>query len=106
MKPTFQASRAGRVSEPCATGFNNIRTLATDWSFQSSAPVFRGNSGGFRISPEGSASTPGLWTLSQRFIEAEGKREYRFEAVLFGVLVALAAWPIAQALHAVAELLK
>ena len=49
---------------------------------------------------------PRLWALSQGFIEAEAKREYRLEAVLFGVIVALAAWPIALALQAAAQLVR
>ncbi|MBA2241592.1 MAG: hypothetical protein H0W04_01700 [Chthoniobacterales bacterium] len=50
--------------------------------------------------------SPRLWTLSQGFFEAEAKREYRFEAVLFGVIVALAAWPIGLAVQAAAHLMR
>ncbi len=105
MKPTFQASRPGRVSEPLPTGFKSSKSPATDWSLQTSAPVFRGGSS-FRSKPETSPSTPHFWALSHGFIEAEGKREYRFEAALFGVIVALAAWPIALAFQAAAQLIR
>jgi hypothetical protein len=49
---------------------------------------------------------PHFWTLSQGFLAAEAKREYRFEAALFGIMVALAAWPIGLALQAAAHLAK
>lgn len=106
MKPTFQVSRSGRVSEPRATRFNSSKAPATDWSFQSSGPVLRGGSASLRGRLEGSDRMPRLWALSQGFIEAEAKREYRLEAVLFGVIVALAAWPIALALQAAAQLVR
>ncbi len=105
MKPTFQASRPGRFSELRTTGFDSNKSLASDWSLQPSTPVIRGGSS-FRSKPEGSPLAPRFWTLSQGFIEAEAKREYRFEAVLFGVIVALAAWPIALALQAAAQLVR
>ncbi len=106
MKPTFQTSRCARHSgEPRPIGFNH-KSPATDWSFRPSAPVIRGGSSSFRSKPEEARSTPRFWALSQGFIEAEAKREYRFEAPLFGVIVALAAWPIGLAVQAAAQLLK
>lgn len=77
----------------------------TDWSFQTSTPTMRGGStarpGLHRVVLE-----PAFHTLSQGFFSAEANRESRFEGALFGVIVALAAWPIALAMQAAAVLLN
>lgn len=77
----------------------------TEWSFQLSAPNLRGGSAPFL--PGGNrALRPAFHTLSQGFFSAEANRESRFEGALFGVIVALAAWPIALAVQAATVLLK
>ena len=50
--------------------------------------------------------SPRFWALSHGFIEAEAKREYRFEAILFGVIVALAAWPIGVAFYIASQTVR
>ncbi len=105
MKPTFQISQAARRSEPRSVEFSSRRLSAIEQSFQSSPPVMRGGPLGFN-NPDGSKVRPHFWTLSQGFLAAEAKREYRFEAALFGIMVALAAWPIGLALQAAAHLAK
>ena len=94
------------MSEPRSTGFENSKSPTTDWSLQSSAPVMHGSSAGFSNKVAASRSTPRLWTLSQGFFEAEAKREYRLEALLFAVVTALAAWPIGSALYMVSETIR
>ncbi len=104
MKSTFQVSHPGRVSEPRATGAR--KSPAIECSLQPSTPVRGGGSASFRRSPERSPRAPRLWALSQGFIEAEAKREYRLEAILFGVIVALAAWPIGVAFYIASQTVR
>lgn len=107
MKPTFQISRPVRQREVHSTAGRSDKSPVLEWSYQPSGPVIRGgSSSAFQSTPERAPLSPRLWTLSQGFFEAEAKREYRFEAVLFGVIVALSAWPIGLAVQAAAHLMR
>lgn len=103
MKPTFELNRQSRSSGAARPAQISQRPI-TDWSFQASAPELRGGStfhpGSHHV------LEPAFHTLSQGFFSAEANRESRFEGALFGVIVALAAWPIALAVQAAAVLLK
>ncbi len=106
MKPTFQISQATRQQEPRSARFNSSKSSTIEQSFQTSAPEMRGGPTSFSGESEGPTSRPHFWALSQGFFAAEAKREYRFEAVLFGIIIALSAWPIGLAWQAAAHLAK
>ncbi|MEP6955982.1 MAG: hypothetical protein ABI883_04095, partial [Chthoniobacterales bacterium] len=105
MKPTSPASLPARHrnAQP-ALGRRIPASPATDWTFQASAPALRGGSakfGGGRpvLSPEFRALTEGRFS-------AEAKREPRLEGVLFGVIAAVAAWPMVLAFQAATTLVR
>ncbi len=77
----------------------------TDWSFQSPASALRGGAAPFHPGAQQSLR-PGFYTVSQAFFAAEADRESRFEGALFGIMVGLAAWPIALAVQAALTLIK
>ena len=99
MKPTFQIRRPSRHVESQRPQGRLVSTSpATDWSFQSASEL----SG--TIAPAGMAhqSKSSLFALTEGFFTT-AEREFRVEAAAFGVIVALAAWPIALALHMAAN---
>jgi len=100
MKPTYQITRQDRRAESQRSVGNPITSPRTDWSFQSSAPALRGPS--FRKK----SGRPSFLLLSEGVFGAESRRESRLEGVVFGVIVALAAWPIALAVQAAAVLIQ
>jgi hypothetical protein len=110
MKPTSQAGLPVRTraytrdSQP-PPGHHIPKSPLTDWSFQVAAPALRG---GRRVGQNGrSVLTPGFRQLMiEGLFSAESRREARFEGALFGVIVALATWPIVLAVQAGAILLK
>ena len=92
MKPTFKINRLSRpdgASSPSARQVP-IRPI-TDWSYQASAL-------GIRTAGGKSVREKGFHSLIQRFA-LEENRESRFEAALLAVIVALAAWPVADAVR-------
>jgi len=104
MKPIYQTGRPARDGESPTIGHVQSKSPITDWSFQATAPTLRGGSSFLR---EGKRSfLPKFSALSQGFFEVEAKREYRFEAALFGVIVTLSAWPMVLAARAAFELIK
>lgn len=103
MKPTFEINRPGRSSGSSA---QISKRPITDWSFQTSAPVLRGGTTPFHPGVHHVALRPGFHTLSQGFFAREAGRESRFEGAAFGLIVALAAWPIALAMQAALVLIK
>ncbi len=105
MKPTSQISQTSRLSDARATGLQNSKSLATDWSLHSSAPVMRGHSASFGTATTAPRATLNLWALTQSF-EAAEKREYRIEMMLFAFVAALAAWPIAFAFYMASETVR
>lgn len=108
MKPTFQINRpASRGDSQHSFGGNTPKTPAVDWLFQSPATQLAGG-GAVALGNRTDAlpSAPRLWSLSQGFIEAEAKREYRLEAMLFAVVAALAAWPIGFAFYMASETVR
>ena len=104
MKPTVQTLRPahrGESQRPAAHSI--INAPVTDWSFQPGSADLRAHGALFRTNANPAAAFRGL---SQSFFDAESKRSYRAEAGAFVVLVTLAVWPIAQAVHAASALLK
>jgi len=107
MKPTSQISRPSRRSEAFRPlDHQNKKTPVTDWSFQLPGPNLRGGSVPFLPGANQLRGRPAFHTLSQGFFSAEANRESRFEGALFGVMVALSAWPIVLAAQAAGALLK
>lgn len=97
MKPTLQNQRPVRRGE-------SVRPAGpiTDWSFQSSAADLRGASTPSITSQEPSANQS-LYGLSQAVFVSATKWEDRVEAILLGVVVAIAACPIGQAIYIAAR---
>ncbi len=104
MKPTFQLNRQSRSSGAARPAQISQHPI-TDWSFQASTPELHGGSTLYPRSRH-TVLEPAFHTLSQGFFWAEANRESRFEGALFGVIAALAAWPIALAVQAAAILLQ
>jgi hypothetical protein len=105
MKPTFHASVPARSRDgQRPLNHRNSKSIVTDWSYQASAPAMRGGSG---YGHDGrSAFTPGFRKLTESLFSVETPREARFEGVVFGLVTALAAWPIVLAVQAAIELIK
>jgi hypothetical protein len=100
MKPTFQTRRPSRHAESHRPQGQHVsKSPATDWSFQTTAAEIGG-----AIAPAAVEHPlqPSLFALTEGFFTT-AEREFRFEAAGFAVLVALAAWPIALALHMAAN---
>ena len=93
MKPTFQNQR------PVRRGVS-VRPAGpiTDWSFQSSTADLRGASSP-SVTSEGSSAKQSFYGLSQAVFVSATKWEDRIEAILLGVVVAIAACPIAEAIY-------
>ncbi len=105
MKTVIKSSRPARDGEARSFLDHKIQNIpATDWNFQSSAPTLRGVAGSLQRGQR--VSLAGFRAMSTGFFEAEAKREYRIEAAAFGVIVALAVWPIVQAVQALLVLIK
>jgi len=49
---------------------------------------------------------PGFRALSNKFLSTEARQNYVLEALLFAIIVAISAWPIASMFKALAESLK
>ncbi len=100
MKPTSPTSRPARHHDSArALRHTRNSALVTDWSFQAAPPEIRG--GGSASFPE-----PAFRSLGDSFFASEAKKESRLEGALFGMIVAIAAWPIGLAVHAAFALMK
>ena len=104
MKPTFQISRPARQSE--SRPLKSESKTAVHQGFQTSVPAFRGSPGSGNPKTRTPKLQPHFWALSQSFFAAEAKREDRLEALLFAIIVALAAWPIAFAFYMASETVR
>jgi hypothetical protein len=102
MKPVFEISRHSRPSEASRPVRQTSNRPITDWSFQATLPDLRGGTTPLRRI----SLRPAFHTLSQGFFSTEAEREFRIEGALFGLMVALAAWPIMLAVQAASVLIK
>lgn len=94
MKPTYQIGlRAGQAQRPSGPAFN--KSPRTEWNFQSGAELTAGTAPA--ASTERLPFFGGLYARTQGFYEAQTKWEDRIEAFGLCVVIALAAWPILQA---------
>lgn len=99
MKPTVQISRQSRRSEsPRALSHQVSKSPATDWSFQPGAEL-RSASAASTTQQNEMARARSLYAMSQGYFEAETKWADRVEAIGLSVVIAIAAWPIAQAIY-------
>ena len=106
MKPKSQAGLPARTRDSrLALGHRKPKSPVTDWSFHVAAPALRGGRG---LGKGGHPRfTPGFRQLMiEGLFSGEARREARFEGALFGVIVALATWPIVLAVQAAAILIK
>ena len=107
MKPTIQTGRLSRSSDSSSLNSKINHGPKTDWSYQVSSLHLRGSNPPFHPGTQPSSSLrPSFHALSQGFFTSEAGRESRFEGALFGVIVALAVWPIAIAIQAATVLVK
>ncbi len=106
MKPTVKISRHSRTGETSGPASQISNRPITDWSYQASGLDVRGGASSFHPKTERGALPPAFHTLSQGFFSAEANWESRAEGALFGVIAALAAWPIALAAHAAMVLMQ
>src|SRR5215218_6475909 len=105
MKPTFQISRPARQSESRPVK-SQSRTSSVQQEFQTTVPAFRGSPASPSPKSRPPKSQPHFWALSQNFFAVEARREDRLEALLFAIIVALAAWPIAFAFYMASETVR
>ena len=97
MKPTLQNQRPVRRGESVRpAGHSSNNSPVTDWNFQSSAADLRGSASA-TVSEETPAQS--FYGLSQAVFASETKWEDRIEATVVGMVVAIAAWPIAEAIY-------
>jgi hypothetical protein len=98
MKPTFKTSRAAHFGETRAEGITCGKAPAIEWSYRE--PMLRGNGG------SGSFPMPSFRRLSDAYFAREARKESRLEGYLFGIIVAMGAWPIISAILVVAGVLR
>ncbi len=77
-----------------------------DAQYQATDAHFRARGDGPKLSPTLPLSSPSFRELSRKFLGAEMKRDYAFEAAFFAIIVAVSAWPIISTLQALTELVK
>jgi len=77
-----------------------------DAQYQATHADFRARVDRPKLSPTLPLSAPSFRELSRRFLGAEMKRDYAFEAAFFAIIVAISAWPIISTLQALTELVK
>lgn len=103
MKDILNSSRPAR--DGASVLDQNNRTLAAlTWNFQASAPALHG--GAVCAANRRRSSFRAFRALSKGFFEAEAKREDRIEGAAFGVIVALAVWPMVLAAQALLDLIR
>ncbi|MFN2509519.1 MAG: hypothetical protein ABR589_12200 [Chthoniobacterales bacterium] len=99
MRPIFEINRPPRRDEPKRPFGRSIsKSPVTDWNFQTSTADLRGGPAPSAYGSERSLAG-GFRALSQGFFEAETKWENRIEVAAFAIIVALAAWPVVQAVQ-------
>lgn len=107
MKPTSQISRPARRGDSTYSfARKSPKSIATDWSYQTSTQNAGGGAASFRGGELRPASGPSFRALSDRFFANEAKRESRLEGALFVIITALAAWPLFLAAQAAMALVK
>ena len=93
MKPTSQFDlKAG----------NRNNSPLTDYHFQTSQEPANAAGAATRNAPIHRAP----WKLSTEFIAAESIRDFATELVFFGVIIALAVWPLVSTLVAVTRMVR
>ncbi len=99
MKPISQNSRFSSWSERSFTSPRRARAPLTDYNYQTTlqdayagAAVVETSSASRDESRPAMASMFALWEQAVR-------REFRAEAIAFGVLIALTSWPVASLVH-------
>ena len=79
---------------------------ALDAQYQATDANFRAAGDRLKLSPARPLSSPSFRELSRRFLGAEMRRDYAFEAAFFAIIVAVSAWPMVSTLQALTELVK
>jgi hypothetical protein len=77
-----------------------------DAQYHATHANFRAPSGGLKLSPARPLPAQSFRELSRKFLGAEMKRDYAFEAAFFAIIAAVSAWPIISTLQALTELVK
>jgi len=98
MKPTFQNSRPGRSGKSQRPAGHQIKSPATDWSFQTSTVELHGGA----VSAPRTATRPSakqsFYAFSQGFAAAT-KWEDRIEGIVLSVVIGMASLPILHAIY-------
>ena len=100
MKPTSQISRQPRLHRgeeaPIAV---RVAYPVTDHQYQANGGVLRAACARLK-------QAPSFRDLSSEFLATEMKRDYLGEALFFGIMVAVSAWPMVFVVQGLAQLAK
>jgi hypothetical protein len=77
-----------------------------DAQYHATHANFRATGDRLKPSPTLPSPAPSFRELSRKFLGAEMKRDYAFEAAFFAIIVAVSAWPIISTLQALTGLVK
>ena len=105
MKPntqtTRQSDRLGRERSSFSPGHPLI-----DYQFRTSLSEGELGGAGSDHKQTRPALGRGFRALSDKFLSTEAKQDYVIEALFFGIIVAISAWPIVSMIRALAGLVK
>ncbi len=97
MKPTFQINRQSRRAEAQRPSGHSVNAMPSiEWSFQSGADL---RAGTVQTADSVPSVRRGIYAATHGLYDAGSKWEDRIEAIGLGVVVALASWPIMQAVY-------
>jgi hypothetical protein len=96
MKPTAEIASNPVTESDRITSSASVATAVTDFSYQQSR---RAAPAGKAAPAKKTAELKTFRSLSRRVFGAEATREYIAEAILFGSIMAVAAWPLCVTLN-------
>jgi hypothetical protein len=105
MKPLshLTAKRSSHRGEETSSGLRPLHPVI-DYSLHAPAGDLRAANNRLQLAPP--ALTPSFRQLSRDFLATEMKRDYVAEALFFGVMVGVSAWPMISLIEAMARLVK
>ena len=102
MKPTFQISPIWKaIDNGSRFGGHERKFPEIDFDFHGTA---RGMAGSSSYCSPNSRSAGSFHRLGTRYLARETGRDFVADAVAFGMIVAVSAWPIILMIHALAEM--
>ena len=100
MKPLSQISRQPRLHR------GEEAPIAVRVAYPVTDHEYHPNSGSLRAASARLKLASSFRDLSSKFLASEMKRDYLAEALFFGIMVAVSAWPIVSMFQAMAQLVK